>query len=93
MTINKMDPKSYILTSGDTRHASGAKYLHHCILRFITFALICNNSMFVQNGFWTLLGHPWPCPQGLHKNSEYVPPVLIHRAITCDSFKVLAQKA
>ena len=28
-----------------------------------------------------------------HQNSKCVPPVLIHRAITCDSFKVLAQKA
>ena len=36
---------------------------------------------------------PCPCPQGLHQNSECVPPVLIYRAITCDSFKVLAQKA
>ena len=66
------------------------KVLHHCILLFITFDLICNMTMFVQNGFWTLWGHtPWPCPQGLHQNSECVPPVLIHRAITCDSFKVL----
>ena len=28
-----------------------------------------------------------------HQNSKCVPPVFIHRAITCDSFKVLAQKA
>ena len=50
--------------------------------------------MFVQKGFWTLRATPsWPCPQGLHQNSECVPPVLIHRAITCDSFKVLSQKA
>ena len=27
-----------------------------------------------------------------HQNSKCVPPVLIHRDITCDSFKVLAQK-
>ena len=27
-----------------------------------------------------------------HQNSKCVPPVLIHRAITCDSFKVLAKK-
>ena len=38
-------------------------------------------------------GPPRPCPQGLHQNSECVPPVLIYRAISCDSFKVLAQKA
>ena len=36
--------------------------------------------------------HPLPCTQGSHQNSECVPPVLIHRAITCDSFKVLAKK-
>ena len=42
---------------------------------------------------WTLRGHtPWLCPQGSHQNSKCVPPVLIHRAITCD-FKVLAKKA
>ena len=28
-----------------------------------------------------------------HQNSKCVPPVVIHRVITCDSFKVLAQKA
>ena len=28
-----------------------------------------------------------------HQNSKCLPPVLIHRAITCDSFKVLAKKA
>ena len=37
--------------------------------------------------------HPWPCPQGLHQHSECVPPVFIHRAITFDIFKFLAQKA
>ena len=39
------------------RHAPGAKCLHHCILFIITFDLICNMTMFVQNGFWTLWGH------------------------------------
>ena len=34
---------------------------------------------------------PWPCPQGLHQNSECVPPVLIHRAIACESFEILAK--
>ena len=49
---------------------------------------------YVQNGFWTLRGHtPWPCSQGSHQNSECVHPVLIRKAITCDSFKVLAKKA
>ena len=28
----------------------------------------------------------------VHQSSECVPPVLIHRAINCDSFKVLAKK-
>ena len=27
-----------------------------------------------------------------HQNSKFVPPDLIHRAITCDSLKALAQK-
>ena len=57
-----------------------AKFLHLCILLLITFDLICNMTMFVQNGLWTLRG-----PQGLHQNSECVPPVLIHRAIDDNS--------
>ena len=28
-----------------------------------------------------------------HQNSKCVPPVLIHRAITCDNFKVQAKEA
>ena len=91
VTIKKKDLKSYFLTSGDPRHAPEAKCLLHCILLFITFDLICNMTMFVQNGFWTLWGHtPWPFPEGLHQNSECVPPVLIHRAIACESFEILA---
>ena len=35
---------------------------------------------------------PWPYPKGLHQNSECISPVLICRAITYDSFKILAQK-
>ena len=90
----KKDPESYFLTSSDHSHAPGANFLHYCILLFITFDLICNMTVFVQNGFWTLRGHtPWPCPQMLHQNFKYVPPVLIDWAITCDSFQVLAQKA
>ena len=33
-----------------------------------------------------------PCPQGLNQNSKCVPPVFIHKVITCDRFKALAQK-
>ena len=51
----------------------GAKCLHHCILFFITFDLICNMTVCTK---WILdpLGatRPWPCPQGLHQNSKYV---------------------
>ena len=73
------------------RHAPEAKLLHHCILLFIIFDLICNMTMFVQNGFWTLRGHtPSPCPQGLHQNYDCVPAVLIHRAIAFESFEILA---
>ena len=73
------------------RHAPGTKFLHHCILLFITFDLICNMTMLVQNEFWTLWATPrWPCPQGSHENSECVPPVLIHSAIACGSFENLA---
>ena len=35
----------------------------------------------------------WPCPQGLHQNSECVPPVLIHRAIAFESLDILALMA
>ena len=76
------------------RHAPGQHFLHHCILLFITFNSICNMTMFVQNEFWTLLAphpsRPRPCPQGSHQNSECVPPVLIHRVISCESFENLA---
>ena len=90
--LKKPKRKSYFLTSTDPRHAPGATFLHHYILLSITFDLICNMTMFVQNGFWTLRGHtPWPCPLGLHQNSECVPPVLIHRAIACESFEILAK--
>ena len=39
------------------RHAPRAKLLHHYILLFITFDLICIMTTFVQNEFWTLWGH------------------------------------
>ena len=65
MTIKKKDLESYFLTSGDPQTCPGANILHHCILLFITFDLICNMTMFVQNGFWTLRGH--------------TPMVLLHR--------------
>ena len=73
-------------------HASKAKFLHHCILLFITFDLICNMTLYKMD-LDPSGPHPhWPCPQGSHQNSECVPLVLIHRAITYDSFKVLAKK-
>ena len=59
----KRTPNPTFLPLVTLRHAppppltSGAKFLHHCILLFITFDLICNMTMFVQNGFWTLRGH------------------------------------
>ena len=49
----RKDPKSYILTSSDPQTCPR----HHCILLFITFNLICNMTMFVQNGFWTIQSH------------------------------------
>ena len=92
MTIKK-DPKSYFLISSDSQTCSRGKILHHCILLFISFDLICNMTTFVQNEFWTLRGNtPWPCPLGSYENSKCVPPVLIHRAITCDSFKAVPKK-
>ena len=42
----KKDPKSYFLTSSDPSHAPGDKFLHHSILLFITFDLICNMTMY-----------------------------------------------
>ena len=51
----KKDTKSYFLTSSDPDMPLGQN-LHHCILLFITFDLICNMTMFVQDGFWTLQG-------------------------------------
>ena len=57
MTIKNKDPKSYVLTSGDPYTCPEANCLHHGILLFITFDLICNMTMLVQNRFWTLRGH------------------------------------
>ena len=55
--IQKKDPKSYFLTWWPPDMLLGQNFLHYCILLFITFDLICHMTMFVQNGFWTLLGH------------------------------------
>ena len=67
MTIKK-DPKSYVLTSGDPQTCPREKCLHYYILHFIAFDLICNMTMFVQNGFWTPRGHTrWPCSRGYIK--------------------------
>ena len=68
VTFQKKDPKSYFLTSSDPQTCPGAKFLHHCILLFITFDLISNMTMFVQNGFWTPPPPPlptttWPVPR------------------------------
>ena len=86
--------------TGKNMRPGVSRLLKLCVLgefyaRFSQDAQVNETLLFVQNGFWTLWGHtPWPCPQGLHQNSaKCVPPVLIHRAITFDSFKVLAQKA
>ena len=55
-------------------------------------------TMFVQMDFGHFGDTPLPAPTpaalfaGVHKNFECVPPVFIHRAITCDSFKVLDKK-
>ena len=51
-----------LLTSGDPQTCPEANILHHCILLFIIFDLICNMTMFVQNGFWALRGHAPPPP-------------------------------
>ena len=57
--------KSHFWPLVTPRHAPGAKFLHRCILLFITFDLICNMTMFVQNGFWTLRGPtPGLAPRG-----------------------------
>ena len=93
MTIKQKDPKPYFLTSADRQTWPQVGLFHHCIVLFITFDLICNMIMFVQNGSWTVWGHTsssptpiWPCPR-LHQNSECVPPVHIHRAIACERFR------
>ena len=56
-------------------------------------ALIYNITMFVQNGFLTRWAGALTTPPGVTSKFQMVPPVLIQRAITCDSFKVLAQNA
>ena len=67
MTIKK-DQKSNFLTSGDPQTCIRAKCLHHCILLFITFDLICNMTRFVKNGFLDLSAPPpGPVPRGYIK--------------------------
>ena len=74
MCDNKKGPKILFVISGDPRHAPGDNFLHHCILLFITLDLICNMTMFVQNGFWTLRGDaPVPAPRHYIKLPKVFP--------------------
>ena len=99
VTMKKKDPKFYFLTSSDTQTCPGANFfaplystLH--LLRFdMQHDYVCTKWILDPSGPHSLALPPPPFPQGLHQNSECVPPVLIHRAVTCDSFKGLAQKA
>ena len=75
---------------------------HFFFFFFFFFAPLCSTLHYLrfdmQHDYvctkWILdpLGPPppGPCPKGLYQNSEYVPPVLIHRAITKESFEILA---
>ena len=50
------------------RHTPWAKFLHYCILLFITFDLIYNMTTFVQNGFGPFGATPsGPAPSGYIK--------------------------
>ena len=69
------------------RHAPRAKCFHHCIVLFITFDLICNMTLFIQNGVWPFRATTWPCLQG-HIKLECVPILSIYSF----SFKVLDKK-
>ena len=68
------------------RHAPGAKFFVplystlHDLWFDMQYDYVCTKRILTHRGHT-----PWPCPQGSHQNSECVPPVLIHRAITCDS--------
>ena len=68
------------------------KFLHHWILLFITFDLICNMTIFIHKWILDPSG-PRPRPHspvpGVTSISECVPLVLIHRAIAYESFEIL----
>ena len=57
VTIKKMTQNPTLWPLVTPRHAPSGQIFAHCILLFITFDLICNMTMFVQNGVWTFQGH------------------------------------
>ena len=91
VTIKISDPKSYFLMASDPQTCPTAPLYFSSSLLSIWYAtwLYLYKMNFGPFGATP----PGPAPRGLHQNSECVPPVLIHRAITCDSFKALAIKA
>ena len=94
VTIIKNDLKAYLLTSSDPHTCPwGTTFAPlYSIIHYLRFDMqhdyVCTK--------WILdpsRPHPLAKPPGVTSNYECVPPVLIHMAITCDSFKVLAKKA
>ena len=94
VTIKKSDQKSYVSTSNVPQTCPRCKRFAplYSTLHYLLFDMqhdyVCTKWILDPSG-----PNPRPCPQGSHQNSECVPLVLIHRATTCDSFKVLAIKA
>ena len=95
----KKDPKSYFLTFSDPQTCPGAKfctavfYPYLSLIWYATWLCLYKMDIGPFGAPPPPPPHTRPCPQGLHPNSECVPPILIHTAITCDSFKVLAKTA
>ena len=88
----KKRPKILLFNQVTPRHAPGDKNfcttVFYSSLSSMWYATwLCLYKMDF-GPFWATSA--WPCPQGLHQNSECVPPVLIHRAIACEIFKILA---
>ena len=93
---DKKDPKSYLLTYSDPQTCVRGKMFAPLYSTLFYLRFDMQHDCLYKTDFGPFAPPPplpapaRPCPKGLHQNSECVPPVLIHRAVACESFKILA---
>ena len=91
--------KTEIYASSKTDQRTKNDTTKAMLLTNISFIYPKYSGIFIQNtraSRWRAIAYPRASAikyLRAHYNSQCVPPVLINRAIICDSFKVLAQKA